>query len=155
MQQNNDYVSSIGGEPLTTPQVARLLALADPGPYVTLVGVARDGPELCRLLDEMHGIPGETADELFGRVLSHDTPLAVLIGIKDLGKRLGVTAPTSRSRATAAILYHAAIAAALSHHGEHITSTSPETRCAVYEDLGSALGSEPLGVLFRRAAAAL
>jgi len=54
-------------------------------------------------------------------LISPDTPLALLVRAKSIFKTLRVEGETPEDRHLGSVLYASAIAAALVHHGEHIS----------------------------------
>lgn len=76
------------------------------------------------------------------------TPLDALRGIKDLAKSFLPRAENQAQSAAARLLYHAAIAAALAHHGVNISSRPIESRRSLYGDLAIVLDRGTLGEVF-------
>jgi hypothetical protein len=74
-----------------------------------------------------------------GEVLSDpSTDLSVLKAVKAYGKRLAARNRSEPEHAAAVAVYYAAIAAALVHHGERITTHSPSYLKASFVQLGNA-----------------
>jgi hypothetical protein len=78
-----------------------------------------------------------------------------LQGIKELAKSLTARAHTESERAAAALVYHAAVAAALARHARNISSRGGAGRYELYEDLAALMAGSPLGQVFREAAEVL
>jgi hypothetical protein len=137
----------------TTEQLKELLELAARGSendHVLLESVASMS-EVHRLLTEMCGKKFESGDLLLNSVAAQDTSVEVLRGIKEFAKQLVSTTKSAPHRNAATLLYHAAEAAAYAHHGVNISTRSLETRWPLYQDLATALGDDPIGVVFRQA----
>jgi hypothetical protein len=75
----------------------------------------------------------------------------MLRDIKELAKELSSGAKTEAQRSAAGLIYHAAVAAALVHHGVNISGRPPESRLGLYEDLATAFVADSLGPVFRLA----
>jgi hypothetical protein len=110
-----------------------------------------EATELARLLGDLCQGRGRSGDLLLASVCDAETTVDVLRGIKELAKELRSGAPSDAHRHAATVLYHAAIAAGVAHHGMNISSRAFEARVPLYEDLAAALAGEPLGALFRTA----
>jgi hypothetical protein len=119
---------------------------------MSLPAVVKDRAELNRLLTELCAGTKESGEVLLGTVASRETPIEILQGTKEMAKALMAEASSDAHRAAATLLYHAAIAAAFARFGANISSVASESRVALYEDLSSAFGADPLGDLFREAA---
>jgi hypothetical protein len=107
--------------------------------------------EFERLLTELCRGRGESGDLLITTVCAEDTPLEVLMGIKELAKRLVAGARTESHSNAATLLYHAAVAAAVARHGANVSSLPLGERLSLCEDLAVALAGHPLGEVFRAA----
>lgn len=106
---------------------------------------------LSALLTELCHNEGQSGDLLLTTVCDAGTSLEVLRGIKELAKRLLAEAPTDAHRDAATVLYHAAIAAGVAHHGINMSSRPLDARIPLYEDLAATLAGERLGLIFRAA----
>ena len=81
------------------------------------------------------------------------TAVAELTSIKERAKVLIGEAADSRHRDAATLLYHAAVAAAFVHHGAEISGRPMHKQQVVYERFAEQLAGQPLGLIFREAAA--
>jgi hypothetical protein len=132
-----------------------LLAAGKSESHNSVPSVVRNRSELNRLLTDLCPGTKSSGDILLNTVTAHQTPLEILQGTKEMSKTLMADAATEAHRSAATLLYHAAVAAALARFNVNISSVSPESRVSLYEDLASALGADPLGDVFRMAAARL
>jgi hypothetical protein len=134
----------------TPAQLKELLGLAA-GSHRPLSANLPDRATLYRCLDELCGQNEPAGTVLLAEVCSPDASLPALEEIKELAKSLSTSAVSEPHRVAAALLYHAAVAAALARHGKNVSTRAPQTRLALYEDLALALGSDPLAGIFRDA----
>ncbi len=137
----------------TPAQLKALLTLAaGPGEERTQPPWQGLTPEdLTRLLSDLLTSQAGSGGLLLATVLSSETPVEALSGVKDLAKKF-VEAPKSKAHhAAATILYHVTVAAAFAWHGKNISSRPIHTRCALYEDLATAFPEHPLSRVFRKA----
>jgi len=74
-----------------------------------------------------YGMQSFTGKSLGDVLLDAKTDIGVLQAIKTYGKKLSLTADSEKERAVAVTIYHAAIAGALVHHDEKISSSSYNT----------------------------
>jgi hypothetical protein len=141
----------------TDRQLRDLLALASTGAQVTrnwLVEVG-DPEQLESLLKEMCAGTGDSGAKLVQAVCSPDTSLEELVALKSTAKRLAVAAQAPAQKAAATLLYHLAVASALAHHGQNISSKDPAERLSLYQDLASELPDDEMAAVFERAIASL
>jgi hypothetical protein len=97
-----------------------------------------------------------TADpyaDLLDEATKETTPVPELARIKERAKVLIDKAEDTRHRDAATLLYHAAVAAAFVHHNAEISGRPMHKQQAVYERFAAQLAEQPLGRLFREAAA--
>lgn len=99
------------------------------------------------LADMAGGRPAAWLDE----VADPSTPLARLVGIKRSAKDLLRSAADEGTRTAAILIYHAAVAAAFARFSTVISSKPVGLRLGLYDGLGVALGSHPVGAVFRAA----
>jgi hypothetical protein len=76
-----------------------------------------------------------------------------LMSIKERAKVLIGEAADTRHRDAATLLYHAAVAAAFVHHGAEISGRPMHKQQTMYERFAAKFAEQPLGRLFREAAA--
>jgi hypothetical protein len=154
MRSDDSLVGKHLGRPVDAAGLSTLLALAVSTSQsdVALATVARDSATLAARIDEIPTARGRSSALMLGEITNPDTPLDALRNAKDFAKDLADHSSTPARRAAATLLYHAAIAAALVHRGESISSIPIELRFELYEDLASVFAGDPLGHLFRRAA---
>ncbi len=93
------------------------------------------------------GRPGAWLDE----VADVSTPLARLVDIKRTAKELLRTVEEEGPRTAAILVYHAAVAGAFARHATVISSRPIGLRLGLYDGLSTALGSHPIGGVFRAA----
>ena len=136
-----------------TSQLRELLTLATDKPegQGSLPASVKNREEFVRMLTELCEESEESGEILLSTVCSRETPVEALTGIKELAKTLLANASTDAHRAAATFLYHLAIAAALGRYGMNVSTVTPDSRLALYEDLASALAGDPLGEVFREA----
>lgn len=141
--------SSISLDRVSPAQIKSLLDLATRSEANSpLPTQAADAPGLRRLLAELCHGHGQSSDLVLDTVCDPETPLEVLRGVKELAKKLVSAATTDPQRHAATILYHAAIASAVAHHGTNISSRPLAARLDLYEHLAERLAEEPLGRVF-------
>jgi hypothetical protein len=142
--------SSISLDACTVHQLKALLGLGERPQQAggTLPTQNANATDLAHLLGDLCQGRGRSGDLLLASVCDVETALDVLRGIKELAKELRGGAPTDAHRHAATVLYHAAIAAGVAHHGTNISSRDFETRVPLYEDLAAVLAGEPLGAVF-------
>lgn len=134
-------------------QLKALLSLAagSEGERVSLLGSLGTRAQVASVLSELLGQTEESSVVVLSTAAASGTPLAALQGTKELAKTLLENASTEAHRSAATFLYHLSIAAALARHGVNISTRSPDSRLALYEDLASAFAGDPLGQVFRDA----
>ncbi len=143
--------TGISLERLNVTQLKTLLGLATiPERAGESLQVA-ESARLSALLTELCHNEGRSGDLLLTTVCDPATALEVLRGIKELAKRLLAEAPTDAHRNAATVLYHAAIAAGVAHHGTNMSSRPLDARLPLYEDLAATLAGERLGLIFHAA----
>lgn len=94
----------------------------------------------------------QSGEALLSTLCTRQTPLTALQGIKELAKTLAEKAGSEIERGAATLLYHAAVAAALGHHGHNISSRPGGARFELYDDLAALMTGDPLGQVFQEAA---
>ncbi len=109
--------------------------------------IERARAALSGLADMAGGRPASWLDEL----ADASTPLARLVDIKRVAKELLRSAEDEGTRTAAILVYHAAVAAAFARYATVISSRPLGQRLGLYDGLGSALGSHPIGGVFRAA----
>jgi len=97
--------------------------------------------------------PADPYGDLLAAATAQTTPVAELAHIKEHAKTLIGKAADARHRDAATLLYHAAVAAAFVHHHAEISGRPMHKQLAVYERFAATLPEQPLGRLFREAAA--
>jgi hypothetical protein len=135
-----------------TGQLRSLLALAidRPGEYGSLLARARDVEQVERLLAGVLRTP-DRESRVFEPLIEPHTSLSDLRTIRDSAKEFIERVKSEPEREAAALVYHAATAAALGRHGINLSSVPPESRVPLYEDLATALAGHPLAGVFRDA----
>jgi hypothetical protein len=91
--------------------------------------------------------------DLLEAATTQTTPVPELVRIKERAKILIGEAADARHRDAATLLYHAAVAAAFVHHDAEISGRPMHKQQTVYERFAAKLAEQPLGRLFREAAA--
>jgi hypothetical protein len=102
-------------------------------------------------LDELTAGGGELTAHVLARIEHDELSLDELRGAKDMAKRLLPAAATQPQKDAVALLYHAAVAAALVRHAEHISSQPIDVCRKIYEGFSRDL-SGPMAALFGDAA---
>lgn len=135
-------------------QLKRLLSLAQTSGHHAdfLPAELANRRELARVLTALCGNTAESGEALLSTTCARQTPLAALQAIKDLAKSLVSKATSEVERAAATLLYHAAVAAALVHHEQNISSRTAGARYALYEDLAAFMAGDALAQVFQEAA---
>ena len=129
----------------------RILLLAFGSPSVTVD--IHDPDDVGRLLRDLCVRRAESAASLLDVAAAKTTPLEDLRFIKELAKRLLKNAPHSAGEAEAVhLLYHVAVAAAISRFRVDMSRSSPADRSLLYERLGIVFAGHPIGDVFRAAA---
>lgn len=150
----NDETTANQSALLTRVQIRTLLELAlepqQPVGHETRVPGARTSGAQ-RLLDAVGTRAGERCDGVLARAADPATPLSDLWNLKELAKRLAARAETSAERDAAALLYHLSIAAALGHHGEHISNEPLQRQKDVYVRLSRLFRGDVTGDVFEKA----
>jgi hypothetical protein len=134
-------------------QIRELLALAAvpaEGERNWLVEVG-DRERLEALLTEMCSQSGQSGGALLDSVCAPETPVEVLVAVKDLAKSLAAKAAGNAQLAAATLLYHLSVASALGYHERTISSKAPLERTPLYQELASELSDEELAAIFRNA----
>jgi len=138
-------------------QLKELLALAAtdtkaPRDWLLEVG---DLETMNDLLTEMCAGTEQSGSALLQAVCSPQTSVEVLTGVKSTAKRLSVAAEAPAQKAAATLLYHLAVAAALGHHAQNISSKNPVERLSLYQDLALDLCDDKLAAVFEKAIACM
>lgn len=146
-------ISTITIEHSATGQLKALLALAHvPRGHGFLPPGLANRAQLAGHLSALCQGSEQSGEALLSTLCSRQTPLAALQGIKELAKTLAEKAGSEIERAAATLLYHAAVAAALAHHGRNISSRPGGARFELYDDLAALMAGDPLGQVFHEAA---
>jgi hypothetical protein len=99
--------------------------------------------------------PPQPYGELLDAAARTTTPVDELVRIKDLAKGHLERAADRPAREQAAVVYHAAVAAAYVHHGALISGRPMRKQRDIYQQYADAYVSQPLGAIFREAVARL
>jgi hypothetical protein len=91
--------------------------------------------------------------DLLAVAVAPTTPIAELVRLKERAKVLIGKAADARHRDAATLLYHAAVAAAFVHHDAEISGRPMRKQQAMYERFAATFAEQPVGRLFRDAAA--
>ena len=146
-------ISTITIEHSATGQLKALLALAHvPRGHGFLPPGLANRTDLAAHLTALCQGSEQSGEALLSTLCTRQTPLAALQGIKELAKTLAEKAGSEIERGAATLLYHAAVAAALGHHGQNISSRPGATRFELYDDLSALMAGDPLGQVFQEAA---
>jgi hypothetical protein len=103
------------------------------------------------LLTEMCEKTGHPGGALVDSVCSPETPVGILVAVKDLAKGLAAKSPGNPEVAAATLLYHLSVASALGFHGQSISSKPAAERFPLYKELSVELADEELARVFDRA----
>ena len=99
--------------------------------------------------------PASPYADLLDRVVDSATTTDELTRIKEVAKGHLERAEDRSQREDAAVVYHAAVAAAFVRHGTLISGRPMRKQREVYQELAERHAGEPLGQLFRDALARL
>jgi hypothetical protein len=130
-------------------QLRRLLVLAAGG---DIEEPEIDADDISTLLVAPCRRRGESAQVLIDAVVAPGTPVVELGRIKDLAKRMLDDAADATEREAARLLYHLAVASALGHHGEDISTRPKLERRLLYERLALTFAGHAASQVFRQAA---
>jgi len=149
-----DKIDTTTIEHSATRQLKALLALAHVprGPGDLLPPGLANRADLARHLTALCQGAEPSGEALLSTLCTRQTPLAALQGIKELAKTLAERASSEVERGAATLLYHGAIAAALAHHRQNISSRPGAVRFELYVDLAALLAGDPMGRVFHEAA---
>jgi hypothetical protein len=103
------------------------------------------------VLTEMCGRTGQSGEALVESVCSPETPIEVLIVVKDLAKGLAAKSLGNPQMAAATLLYHLSVASALGFHNQTISSKTQADRVQLYAELAGEFADEDLAAVFERA----
>jgi hypothetical protein len=137
----------------TARQLKQLLAFAA-GPAQAApdwLGEIGDRQRIESLLTGMCTSTEHSGAALLEAVCSPDTPLDVLVTVKNVAKRLVAAATGKPQRAAATLLYHLSVASALACHGQSISARDSADRLGLYEELAAELSDEELASVFDQA----
>lgn len=135
-------------------QLRALLALAAAPRTLEELLATRPIPVIvAQQLTEALGGDDHAGADLLAAVGTPGASLAALREVKDVAKTLAGRSRRPSHRTAATFLYLAAIAAAAARHGLNISSIPLTERRALYVSIADALADDPLGALFRAAAA--
>jgi hypothetical protein len=147
-----DTVSSLVDR-CTARQLKELLAFAASPAETAPEWLAEigDRQRLESLLTEMCSGTDHSGIALLEAVCSPNTPVDVLVAVKDVAKRLAAAAQSKPQGAAATLLYHLSVASAFGHHGQNISAKNFVDRLALYEELATELSDEELASVFDQA----
>lgn len=131
------------------------LALSDEGKQRRSRTAPRGGAfaTLARLLTEIGAASGQPVEAVLTVASDQDASLDSLRQTKETAKRLALAAPTPAHRSAALLVYHLAVATALTRHGVNISSRPPGSRLLLYGTMVERLAEDPLAAVFREAVA--
>lgn len=144
---------SDGLNDLSEERLSTLLSMAGPahGPTSWLPTSSEAIEQASAALQRMPEIAGGRPGAWLNEVAEASTPLARLVDIKRAAKELLRSVEDDGARTAAILVYHAAVAAAFARHSTVISSTPFGLRLGLYDGLGVALGTQPIGAVFRAA----
>jgi len=134
---------------LSDSQFRMLLAVASSARSLEEPGSAGDLEPIVAAVNSM----GPSSRDTLDRVAAGSCSLAELRGIKDRAKTLLANAASVDEKNAAALLYNVAVAAAHAYHSTNISSRPLEEQLGVFEKLARVFDGQPLGRIFRTAAA--
>lgn len=137
---------------LTGSQVKALLLVASES-RLQAEPLGRHADEIERLLAEMGRLQGTRHSNLLATALDPATSVNELTWTKELAKTFIKDESDATRLDAARLLYHAAVAAALVHHGRSISGRPVHKQHALYEKLAETWAGHAVGDLFHEAAA--
>ena len=109
--------------------------------------------ELARRLTVLLREVGASGADLLAEVANPKTAVDRLVKLKSLAKSHLARAERADEDWPVRFLYHAAIAAAVAHHGQSISTIPLRSRQELYHALAARLRDHPLAEVFRKAVA--
>jgi len=103
------------------------------------------------LLTDMCSGTTQSGAALLDAVCSKDTPLDVLVHVKDLAKGLAKAAQDPRQEAAGMLLYHLSVASALGSHEQNISSMDAAARLPLYREFVAEICDDEISAVFERA----
>lgn len=105
------------------------------------------------LLTDMCSGTSQSGAALLDAVCSPDTPLGLLVQVKDFAKSLAKAGNDERQEAAALLLYHLSVASALGLHEQNISSMDAAARLPLYRDFVAEICDEEISAVFEKALA--
>jgi hypothetical protein len=105
------------------------------------------------LLTDLCSGTSQSGAALLDAICSPDTPLDLLVQVKDLAKSLAKAGTDERQEAAALLLYHLSVASALGFHGQNISSMDAAARLPLYREFVAEICDDEISAVFERALA--
>lgn len=103
------------------------------------------------LLTDMCSGTSQSGSALLDAVCSSDTPLEVLVQVKDFAKGLAKAAQDPRQEAAGMLLYHLSVASALGFHEQNISSIDASARQPIYREFVAEICDHEVSAVFEKA----